>query len=87
MTQAEEMAKRFHDDGTCWFDDTGTSMDEACQAEHFSRVERAAGEVQWRCWDNSAIIAMGGAWDIKHPDCTCGWCWAGECPHCDDSDS
>jgi hypothetical protein len=77
MTQAQQIAERFGNDGATWYDIGGNHLDEVCEA----RVNR-----QWRhstpddetyryqFTDGSAIVVAGDAWDLEGTET---FSWAG----------
>ena len=76
-TIAQQVATRFGDDGLRWADAAGTRLEEVCD-ELGSRTRndsRGADRIEFH--DGSALIMAGGAWDLQHPRCSCGYCWEG----------
>lgn len=90
-TTAETVAGLFGDDGrrfsrTVQHPTNGAIEEcllETC-LEYGARIRRGESEgrgsfVAYEFEDGSAIVACGGAaWDVRHPRCRCGYCWAGE---------
>ena len=64
MTTAETIAAAFDNDGTCWTNHDGQSLDEACFDAH-GAVSRDGSLVRYRFPDDSAIVSAPGGWDIE----------------------
>jgi len=84
MTHAEEIAKRFHDDGSRYLDDEGIPLFEACE---WAGAKQIGGDqcTRLQFQDGSAIVACDGGWDLAYRSCDC---WQGgghdeECPNSD----
>lgn len=82
QTTAARIAARFDGDGRRFEAlDTGESLDDVCKAARgtFARGEGSHGHLtRYDFGDGSGVIlSSAGAWDLRHPDCTCGWCWTG----------
>jgi len=85
-TTAQEIADRFHDDGLCFTDASGWELADVCEAQGVRSWSPEHSAERYQFADGSAIIIQGGGWDLQHPDCTCGWCWAGDeaaCVQCE----
>ena len=77
MTTAEQIAKRFGDNGLSFTDSSGVTLDDACH-EIACRVRHPVdhGTRRYLFSDGSAItIAHDAAWDLGYTDC---WCWQGQ---------
>jgi hypothetical protein len=83
-TTAETVADRLGNDGSQFETQAGETLDALCRAAHAS-VERDGNDVLYEFGDGSAIIdSQGAGWDVRSPDCTCGWCWEGAETHCEE---
>ncbi len=84
MSVADEIAARFHNDGTVWEDDSGAGLGFVCAMASVSQIAGVDPDHHRYVFeDMSAITICGAAWDLGYPDCMC---WQGvghsgtECP-------
>ena len=97
QTTAEQVADLFDNDGRLFqrtiqhpiYGEVQESLKDTCEEHNARRImgeQHGRGDmVAYEFEDGSAIVVVGSAaWDIRHSDCTCGYCWAGEEPHCGD---
>ena len=84
MTTAERIAAQFGNDGTCFELADGCSLGLRCRTEGATK-RTSNGDTAWEFTDGSAIVeSHGAAWDVRHPECTCGFCWSGAGAHCEE---
>ena len=83
-TTAEQVAREMGDDGSRSAAPDGRSLQQVARAHGAEVWRRDDGERRFLFGDGSAIVTSGGAWDLRHADCECGWCWAGVELHCDE---
>lgn len=74
-TTAQHVAREMGDDGSRWSAPDGRSLQQVCRNHGANAWRRESGDRRYEFRDGSAIVVLGGAWDIKHDDCDCGWCW------------
>lgn len=85
MTTAEEISNTFDNDGMRFRIGELLNIWDVCEEHDATEsVNDERSLTRYRFPDGSAIIMAGGGWDLAHPDCNCGWCWAGERPVCND---
>lgn len=79
-TTAQKIAEQFGNDGQQFTDDEGHEL--ACVCRDMGAIHPGAtfnsegGKTRYEFRDGSAIVVQDGyAWDLRHPRCTCGWCW------------
>jgi hypothetical protein len=79
-TTAARVAAMFGNDGQQFSLADGRDVERVCRdlGARFPDAifNRENGRVRYEFRDGSAIIVQSGyAWDLRHPKCTCGWCW------------
>lgn len=78
MTQAQQIADLFSNDGQVWATDTGRSLDSVCidfgGVKVYGKEGRDWDFYKYNFADGSAIRIAGGCWDIGYSGC---FCWAG----------
>ena len=101
QTTAETVAALFGNDGqqfsrrvqSAHYGEIDECLMDTCE-QAGATIRRGENEgrgsfVAYEFADGSAIVACGGSgWDVRHADCSCGFCWAGqfsdECRHARD---
>jgi hypothetical protein len=72
-SKAMQIVKTFGPDAYFFFHHDGETVHE--MASRLGAVTTTRGAVsRYSFSDGSAIIDMDAGWDVRHPDCTCGWC-------------
>lgn len=74
LSQAEKIAMTMGNDGSTCMDSDGRALGFVCRGDH-ATVESREEMTRYTFEDGSAIIEIAGRWDVRHADCTCGWCW------------
>ena len=74
MTNAEEIAARYDNDGLHWIDADGVELEEllvSMRAPCEWRDGRGTDVRRYTLSDGSAILLAGDCWDIGYADCWC----------------
>lgn len=85
MNTAEKIAADFGNDGAQFFGGPDElHLELVCrQAGAYVSKNHERDTVALNFRDGSAIVIAGGSsWDIRHPACECGHCWAGVNTNC-----
>lgn len=82
MTKAQEISKRYSDDGQIWRDANEVYLETACREADASEAEHNTGR-RFTFSDGSVITTSGGGWDFGYAEC---FCWAGV-GHTDDCEA
>lgn len=65
MTKAEEIARRFGNDGQNFTDTSGTPLSEVLESQAQHQETNDTGATRYVFADGSAIVTSGDAWDIE----------------------
>lgn len=82
MTKAEEISRRFDDDGQKFEDASGIEIDGACYAS-CGHPTRSGDWARYEFGDGSAIITSVYGWDLGYSAPATCYCWAGNGEHLD----
>lgn len=72
-----EVSEKLENDGRRFETLEGETLDEVCESHGGRRERRDSETARWVFNDGSAIVVCADGWDVLHPDCSCGFCWAG----------
>lgn len=64
LNLAEQIAERFDNDGSTFYDGNDVYIEDACRAARAS-FEQLDGTLCYRFADDSAILISGDAWDLE----------------------
>ena len=88
MTRAE-WHDAFNGDGQCFKTRDGEQMMDLIERLDLRTHRIDAHDLTVVALDDDTVLVPGGGWDYRHPDCTCGACWADggeECPGADEDE-